>query len=72
MYLKQVLLNGKVLWEKDVVGNKGWEHVVVPMVLSEGENDLELRIYKKSNAYMPISVWLDDVKLEAPEELIVL
>jgi hypothetical protein len=50
-----------MIWEEDVAGNRGWEHIVVPVVLRSGDNELEFRLYKKGRGNMPISVWLDDV-----------
>ncbi|HDY74877.1 MAG TPA: hypothetical protein ENH51_07185 [Euryarchaeota archaeon] len=70
--MKQVLLNGKVIWEKDAAGNDGWLHITVPVILSQGENALELKLTKKSERNTPISVWWDDVKFESPEDLFVL
>jgi len=61
-YLLQVLLNGRVVWEKDAAGARGWEHFVVPVNLVPGPNTLELRLYQKGSS-APITVWWDDIEL---------
>jgi len=56
----------------DVAGNRGWERYIVPVVLEKGENRLEFRLVQKTKNGMSITVWLDDVKLEPAESLVVL
>ena len=70
-YQLQVLLNGKTLWERDVAGGSGWDQITTPVMLSKGENKLELTLTKTSEKNTPISVWWDDVKFESPRNLVV-
>jgi uncharacterized membrane protein/VanZ family protein len=65
-FLKQVLLNDVVVWQDDVAGDERWQHLTLPVPLCAGTNTLALRLYSTStNCNFPISVWWDDVKIEA-------
>ena len=69
-FLKQVLLNDRVIWEDDVAGDERWQHVKVPAALCTVANKLMLRIYGERASYdFPIKVWWDDVKIEPITEV---
>ncbi|MFZ2070827.1 MAG: VanZ family protein [Halobacteriota archaeon] len=68
-FAKQVLLGERVIWEADVAGDEGWEHVTVPVTLNAATTRLVLRVYTKgegADAEFPVDVWVwwDDVKTE--------
>ncbi len=63
-YIKQVMLNGKMVWEEDAAGQRGWEHFAVPVNFVTGANELELRLYLKGDGSAPITVWWDDVDVK--------
>ena len=61
--LKQVLLDGQVIWETRIGdNNNSWEHIEVPVLLS-GENTLAFRVYSKSNDDLTRTVLWDNMKL---------
>jgi hypothetical protein len=64
-YQLQVILNNKTVWEKDAAGGGGWDHITTPIILSKGENEVELILTKISEKNSPISVWWDDVNFES-------
>lgn len=69
-YTKQFLINGNVVWEDDVAGNEGWQHVVVDVssYLTTGtQARLAYRLYSKEGVSSPVTQiievtsWLDDI-----------
>jgi uncharacterized membrane protein len=69
-FLKQVLLNDRVIWEDDVAGHERWQHVKVPVALCPATNKLTLRVYgERASSDFPIKVWWDDVKIEPLTEV---
>lgn len=69
-HFKQVLLNDVVIWEDDVAGDEGWQHIKIPISLEGGENRIMFRVYdKKGVGHFPVSVWWDDVEIEPFTEL---
>jgi len=64
-YLKQVLLNNKIIWEDDVAGYEGWEHVETLILLSQ-TNRLTLRVQNQKDIQDPdLKVWWDDIEFKA-------
>jgi uncharacterized membrane protein len=63
-YLVQVLLNGRVVWEEDIAGARGWQRVAVPVNFVTGVNSLIFRLYQKGGDSAPIRLWIDDIKVE--------
>ena len=63
---KQVLINDIVVWEDDVAGDEGWQHVKIPVTFDAGENTVSLRLYAKKDAkrFQMVSCWFDDVRIE--------
>ncbi|MDF1558462.1 MAG: DUF1616 domain-containing protein [ANME-2 cluster archaeon] len=61
---KQVLLNDRVLWEDDVAGNEGWQHVEVPVMLLRN-NRLEMQVLELQGSSEAVQVWWDDIKFES-------
>jgi len=69
-FLKQVLLNGEVIWEDDVAENARWQHVKVPVTLHSTTNKLMFRVYgARGSEDYPVKVWWDDVKIEPVTEI---
>lgn len=69
-HLKQALLNGNIVWEDDVAGDEGWQHVKIPVTLYDKENELTLRVYEENSVRdFPISVWWDDVEIKPIHEI---
>ena len=64
VYMKQALLNERIIWEEDVAGDEGWQHLKIPVTLRSATNRLTLRVYAEGNGLMPVDVWWDDVKIE--------
>jgi len=63
-YLKQVLLNNNMIWEDDVAGYEGWEHVETLILLSE-TNRLTLRVQSQKDIKDPdLKVWWDDIQFK--------
>lgn len=63
-YLKQIILNDKIVWEDDVEGNEGWQKVNFLVRLSE-TNRLTLRVYAQDNIENGnVEVWFDNVRFE--------
>ncbi len=74
-YKKQVILdstssNPIVVWENDVAGNQGWEHIVVPLdqyVTTNSQHRISVRMVSPNGVTNPaqeiveIFVWIDDV-----------
>lgn len=69
-YTKQFLINGNVVWEDDVSGNEGWQHVVVDVTSylhSGAQAKLSMRLYSKNGVSNPVgeiielTTWFDDV-----------
>jgi uncharacterized membrane protein len=70
-HFKQVLLNDVVLWEDDVAGDEGWQHVQIPITLDSGVNRITLRVYEKQAVGgFSVHVWWDDVRIEPMTTLI--
>ncbi|MCL7413357.1 MAG: DUF1616 domain-containing protein [ANME-2 cluster archaeon] len=59
-HTKQVLLNDRIVWEDDVAGNEGWEHVEIPVMLLRN-NRIELKILELQGNSDRVQVWWDDV-----------
>ena len=57
---KQVLLNDRVVWEDDIAGDEGWQHVEVPVMLSRN-NRLEMRVQELQGGSDEVLVWWDDI-----------
>ncbi len=57
---KQVLLNDRVVWEDDIAGDEGWQHVEVPVMLSRN-NRLEMRVHELQGGSDEVLVWWDDI-----------
>ncbi len=57
---KQVLLNDRVVWEDDVAGDEGWQHVEVPVMLSRN-NRLEMRVQELQGSSDEVLVWWDNI-----------
>jgi uncharacterized membrane protein len=68
-YLEQVLFNGRVVWEEDDAGARGWQCVVVPVNFVAGTNSLVFRLYQKGGDSAPIRLWIDDIKIEPANAL---
>ncbi|MCD4843597.1 MAG: DUF1616 domain-containing protein [Methanosarcinales archaeon] len=63
-YLKQIVLNDKVVWEDDAEGNEGWQNVNFLVRLSE-TNRLILRVYAQDNIENGnVKVWFDNVRFK--------
>ncbi len=60
---KQLLVNGKILWEDDVGEVEGWQYVKVPITLTTKENVIMLRLYSEKSINKRVSVLWKDVKL---------
>jgi len=61
--LKRALIDGRVVWESRIGGkNSSWEHVEVPVMLSEN-NTLAFQVYNNYGTSTNASVWLDNVQL---------
>lgn len=69
-YTKQFLVNGSVVWEDDVAGNEGWQHVVVDIssyLHSGTQAKIAYRLYSKDGVSSPLTeiieltTWLDDI-----------
>jgi len=60
---KQVLLNERVVWEDDIAGNEGWQHVEVPVMLSRN-NRLTMQVVELQGSTEAVQVWWDDIKFE--------
>ena len=70
-HFKQVLLNDVVLWEDDVAGDEGWQHVQIPITFDSGDNRITLRVYEKQAVGgFSVHVWWDDVRIEPMTTLI--
>ncbi|MEE8402407.1 MAG: DUF1616 domain-containing protein [Candidatus Hydrothermarchaeaceae archaeon] len=63
-YTKQMLLNGRVVWEEDAAERRGWEHFAVPVNFVPGTNVLDFRLYQKGEGSLSINVWWDDITVE--------
>lgn len=61
--VKQVLLNGTVIWEDSFAGNEGWQKVEIPVTFDSGPNELLFRAYAKKDSNGPITVLWDDVEI---------
>jgi uncharacterized membrane protein/WD40 repeat protein len=74
IYLKQVLVNGIIVWEKDANRREGWEFYMKPVSFMEGKNKIEFRVYKNKNYWRPypIKVWWDNIKIHSISDLVVL
>jgi len=68
-YLKQVLLNDKVIWEDDTAGDEGWQHVESLVRLSETNRIMLRVIAQKSLQNQSMSVWWDDIQLKTLTKL---
>ncbi len=65
LFVKQVLLDDRLIWEEDVAGDEGWQHVSVPVTLNEATTRLVLRVYAEGEgADFPVNVWWDGVEIE--------
>jgi len=60
---KQVLVDGRVVWEDDVAGKEGWQKVKVPLYFS-GDCKLTLRVYAKAEKNLDVRVYWDDVYIK--------
>jgi PKD repeat protein len=70
-YKKQFLINGNVVWEDDVSGNEGWQHVVldVSSYLTPGaQAKIAMRLYSKNGVpvntsadIVELTTWVDDI-----------
>jgi len=60
---KQVLFNERVVWEDDIAGNEGWQHVEVPVMLSRN-NRLTMQVVELQGSAEGVQVWWDDIKFE--------
>ncbi|MBW2457544.1 MAG: PKD domain-containing protein, partial [Deltaproteobacteria bacterium] len=73
-YRKQVLVDGQLVWEDDVAGNEGWEHVAVEvtdLVSGQERVDLTLRAQNitavSNEELIELDVFWDDVILFGAE-----
>lgn len=63
--MKQVLFNDEVLWEDDIAGKEGWEHLRIPVHFS-GMNRLTLRVLAEQDVERSeIEVYWDEVKIKS-------
>ncbi len=63
-HFKQVLVDDRVVWEDDTAGDEGWQHVRVPVFLSNSSK-VALRLFeKKGVGNFGINTWWDSVKIE--------
>jgi len=72
-YKKQFLINGNVVWEDDVSGNEGWQHVVldVSSYLTPGaQAKISMRLYSKNGVpvnssadIVELTTWVDDIHI---------
>lgn len=63
-HFKQVLVDDKVVWEDDIAGDEGWQHVRVPVFLSNSSK-VALRLFeKKGVGNFGVRTWWDSVKIE--------
>ncbi|HRH30570.1 MAG TPA: PKD domain-containing protein [Candidatus Paceibacterota bacterium] len=70
-YKKQFLINGNVIWEDDVSGNEGWQHIVLDVsnYLNTGvQAEFSMRLYSKNGVpvnttsdIVELTAWFDDV-----------
>jgi len=67
---KQIVLDNKVLWENEISGDEGWQHVEIPVSLNAGMNNLTLRLKQSGNSELvPVEVLWDSVSFKSVEEL---
>jgi|GEM_PF-243892 uncharacterized membrane protein/protocatechuate 3,4-dioxygenase beta subunit len=69
-FFKQVLLNGKILWNDDVAGDEGWLHENIPVTILPGKNIIELRVYSHGKVLSPVKVWWDNIELKPVTEIL--
>jgi uncharacterized membrane protein len=66
---KQLLFNGKVVWEDDVGEAEGWQYIKIPVTSTSKENLIMLRVYAEREVREGITVLWKDVKLMPITEL---
>jgi uncharacterized membrane protein len=71
-YRKEASVNGVKVWEQDAAGREGWERIVVPINIINGANKIQFKLSQSSKESRPITLFIDDVKIEPIDSLIVI
>ena len=62
---KQILINGVLIWQDDVGGDEGWQHINIPVSLTTGNNTLILRFKQNGHSEVyPVEILWDNLILQ--------
>jgi uncharacterized membrane protein len=66
---KYVNVNGVTVWTEEVKGSEGWKHLIVPVSLHAGSNNLTLGLQQTYGEIKPVEIFWDDVSFESFADL---
>jgi hypothetical protein len=67
--LIQITVNGETIWTGGTNGVKDWQHIVVPINLRAGSNNLTLGLNQTFGEIQPVEVFWDSISLKSPEDI---
>ena len=67
--IKQITVNGKTVWTEGITGNGDWQHIVIPIDLQTGSNNLTLGLNQNPREISPVEVFWDSISLKPPEDI---
>jgi hypothetical protein len=56
-----ITINGATVWTGEINGNEGWQHLIVPISLHAGSNNLALGLKQTHGKIIPLEILWDNV-----------
>jgi len=66
---KYVTVNGATVWAEEITGNKDWQHLIVPISLHAGSNNLTFGLNQTYGEIRPVEVLWDSISFKSLADL---